>query len=116
MCVLPSHGTLHWHHNERKGVANHQAHVFFLLNRLFRPISKKTSKLWKLCVTGLCEGNSPVTGEFPVQKASDAENVSIWRRHQEEDSTGGGKYGNGQTHLMFCWHKDHSIDNTFSNT
>ena len=24
-----------------------------------------------------CEGNSPVTGEFPAQRASDAENVSI---------------------------------------
>ena len=40
--------------------------------------SKKTSKL---CVTGLCEGNSPVTGEFPAQRASNAENVSIWWRH-----------------------------------
>ena len=29
-----------------------------------------------------CAGNSPVTGEFPAQKASDAENVSIsWRHH-----------------------------------
>ena len=42
-------------------------------------LSKKTSKL---CVTGLCAGNSPVTGEFPGQRASNAENVSIWlRRH-----------------------------------
>ena len=40
--------------------------------------SKKTSKLR---VTGLCEGNSPVTGEFPAQRASNAENVSIWWRH-----------------------------------
>ena len=32
---------------------------------------------------GLCEGNSPVTGEFPSQKASNAENVSIWWRHHE---------------------------------
>ena len=28
-----------------------------------------------------CEGNSPVTGEFPTQMASNAENVSIWWRH-----------------------------------
>ena len=28
-----------------------------------------------------CAGNSPVTGEFPVQKASNAENVYIWWRH-----------------------------------
>ena len=34
-------------------------------------------------VTGLCEGNSPVTSEFPTQRASNAENVSIWRRHHE---------------------------------
>ena len=48
------------------------------LNRLFRRISKKTSKLR---VTGLCAGNSPVTGEFPAQMANNAENVSIWWRH-----------------------------------
>ena len=41
--------------------------------------SKKTSNLR---VTVLCEGNSPVTGEFPAQRASNPENVSIWwRRH-----------------------------------
>ena len=35
----------------------------------------------KLRVTGLCAGNSSMTGEFPAQMASDAENVSIWWRH-----------------------------------
>ena len=35
----------------------------------------------KLRVTGLCAGNSPGTGEFPTQRASDAENISIWWRH-----------------------------------
>ena len=34
--------------------------------------SKKTSKFR---VTGLCEGNSPVTDEFPAQRASYAENI-----------------------------------------
>ena len=33
--------------------------------------------------TGLCEENSPVTGEFSAQRASNAENVSIWWRHHE---------------------------------
>ena len=42
--------------------------------------SKKTSKLR---VTGLCEENSPVTSEFPAQRASNAENVSIWWRHHD---------------------------------
>ena len=46
---------LHWRHNEHDGVSNHQPHGC-LLNRLFRRRSKKTSKL---CVTGLCVGNSP---------------------------------------------------------
>ena len=49
-----------------------------LLKRLFRRRSKKTSKFR---FTGLCGGNSPVTGEFPAQRASNAENVSIWWRH-----------------------------------
>ena len=48
---------------ERDGVSNHRPHNC-LLNRLFRSSSKQTSKLR---VTGLCEGNSPVTGEFPTQ-------------------------------------------------
>ena len=63
--------------NRRDGVSNHQPHDC-LLNRLFGRRSKKTSKL---CVTGLCVGNSPGTGEFPAQKASNGENVSIWWRH-----------------------------------
>ena len=70
---------LEWRHNGHVGVSNHQLHGC-LLNRLFRGRSKKT---WKLRVTGLCEGNSPVTGEFPAQRASNAENVSIWWRHHE---------------------------------
>ena len=41
------------------------------LNCLFRRSSKKTSKLR---VTGLWEGNSPVTSEYPTQRASNAEN------------------------------------------
>ena len=36
-------------------------------------------------VTGLCAGNSPVTGEFPAQRTSNAENVSIWWRHHDKD-------------------------------
>ena len=30
------------------------------------------------------EKPSPVTGEFPAQRASNAENFSIWWRHHEE--------------------------------
>ena len=42
-------------------------------------------KTSKLRVTGLCVGNSPVTGEFPAQRDSNAENVSIWWRHHEKN-------------------------------
>ena len=69
--------SLQWRHNGRDTVSNHQPHDF-LLKRLFRLRSKKTSKLH---VTGLCAGNSPGTGEFPAQMANDAENVSIWWCH-----------------------------------
>ena len=58
-------------------MASHQPHDC-LLNCLFRRRSKKTSKLR---FTSLCAGNSPVTGEFPAQKASNADDVSIWWRH-----------------------------------
>ena len=68
---------LQWRHNERNVVSNHRR-LHCLLSRLFRCRSKTASKLR---VTGLCDGNSPVTDEFPAQRASDAENVSIWWHH-----------------------------------
>ena len=34
---------------------------------------RRSKKSPKLRVTGLCEGNSPVTGEFPAQRVSNAE-------------------------------------------
>ena len=71
--------SLQWRHNGRDSVSNHQPHDC-LLNRLLRRRSKKTSKLR---VTGLGAGNSPGTGEFPAQLASNAENASIWWRHHD---------------------------------
>ena len=42
----------------------------------------QSSASQKLRVAGLCEGNSLVTGKFPTQMTSNAENVSIlWRHH-----------------------------------
>ena len=54
---------LQWRNSERDSVSNHQPYDC-LLNCLFRHRSKKTAKLR---VTGLCAGNSSVTGEFPTQ-------------------------------------------------
>ena len=70
---------LWWRQNGCHGVSNLQPHDC-LLNSLFGRRSKKISKFR---VTGLCVGNSPWTDEFPVQMASNAENVSIWWRHHE---------------------------------
>ena len=69
--------SLEWRHNDHDGVSNNRPHDC-LLNRLFRRRSKKTSKL---CVTGLCARNSLVTGEFPAQRNSNADFLSIWWRH-----------------------------------
>ena len=60
--------SLQWRHNERDSVSNHQPREC-LLSRLIIRRSKKASKL-------------SVTGEFRAQRASNAENVSIWWRHQ----------------------------------
>ena len=60
---------LQWHHNEYDGISNHRR-IDCLLNRLFRHRSDKTSKFR---ITDLCEGNSPLTCEFPAQKASNGE-------------------------------------------
>ena len=83
LCAGPllgnSYLTLQSRHNGRDGVSNYQPRCC-LLNSLFRRRSQKTSKLR---VTGLCAGNSPVTGEFPAQMASNAENIFTWWRHHE---------------------------------
>ena len=79
LCVCSQKNTLQWRDNERDGVSNHQPHDC-LLNHLFRHWWKKTSKLR---TTGLCEGTSPVTGEFPTQRASNAQHVTIWWRNHE---------------------------------
>ena len=71
---------LPWRHNKRDGVSNHRR-LDRLLNRLFRRRSKKTPKLR---VAGLCAGNSQVTGEFPAQRASNADIVSNWWRHHDQ--------------------------------
>ena len=53
-----------------------------MVSRLFtQPFVQAHKKTSKLRVAGLCDGKSPVTGEFPAQRASNAENVSIWWRH-----------------------------------
>ena len=63
LCYMKAlhNGVLQWRLNGSHGVSKHRR-LNGLLNRLFSNTSKKTSKLH---VTGLCEGNSPVTDESP---------------------------------------------------
>ena len=68
-----------WRHTGHKDVSNHQPHDC-LLNRSFR---RRSNKTLNPRITDLCAGNSPVTGEFPAQMASKAEDISIWWRHHE---------------------------------
>ena len=70
--------SLQWCHIGRDTASNHRR-LDCLLSRLFRRWSKEISNLR---VTGLSEGNPPVIGAFPSQRASDANNVPIrWRHH-----------------------------------
>ena len=74
--VCEQNCTLWWRHNGRDSVSNHQPHDC-LLNRLLKAQIKENIEVprhWPLC---------PGTGEFAAQMASNAENVSIWWRHQE---------------------------------
>ena len=99
---------LQWRHNGHDGVSNHRR-LDYLLNRLYRRRPKKTSKLR---VTGICEGNSPVTGEFHSQRASNAETVSIrWRRHAS------GSYGRCSSwSLQLTWLSGTRKSSPYSNT
>ena len=103
---------IQWRHNGRDGDSNYQPHDC-LLNRLFKCRSKKTPKLR---VTGLCVGNSPVTDEFPAQRASNTENVSIWWRHHDCDMNHIAKHeflryihskklqARSQPSIIYCYH------------
>ena len=83
-CTNPSIycSSLRWHHNGRDSISNHQPHdcLPFIQTQIKENI--KAPCHWPLC------GNSPGTGEFPVQMASNAENVSIWLRHHVKQVPG----------------------------
>ena len=68
--------TLQWRHNGRDGTS-----LTIVYSTVYSGADQ--SKTSKLRVTGHCARNSPVTGEFPAQMASNAENVSIWWRHHD---------------------------------
>ena len=71
--------TIQWRHNERDGVPNHQPHDC-LLDRLFKRRSRKHQSSASLAFV---RENSPLTGEFPTQMASNEGHFSIWWRHHD---------------------------------
>ena len=89
-----------WRHNERDGISNHQ-HLGCLLNSLCRRRSKKTSKLR---LTGLCDGNPPMTGGFPHKWPVTRKMVSIWWRHHARDRV---------DHLPLCSLQDYIHANMY---
>ena len=62
---------LRWRDNERDGVSNHQPHDF--LSNVYSGADQ--SKY------------SPFTGEFPAQRASNVETVSIWWHHHGKSTS-----------------------------
>ena len=72
-----------WHYNDviMNAMASQITSLTIVYSTVYSGIGKK--KKTKLRVTVLCAGNSPVTGEFPAQRVSNAENVSIWWRLHE---------------------------------
>ena len=77
--------------------------------------SKKTSKLR---VTGLCAGNSPGTGEFPAQMASDAEMfpfddvIMEQNRHNNTQFTLDSVIAMTEPFLAVCTHEQDPIVST----
>ena len=69
---------LHYNDVTMSSMASQITSLTIVYSTVYSHADQKTSKLR---VTGLCVWNSPATGEFPAQRASNAENVSIWWRH-----------------------------------
>ena len=80
-CFLSLEHKGHYHYNDviMDTIASQITSLTIVFSTVYLDADKK--KTSKLRVTGLCAGNSPGTGEFPAQMASNAENVYIWWRH-----------------------------------
>ena len=70
--------SIHYNDIIMSAMASQITSLTIVYSRLFRYRSEEISKLR---VTGFCAGSSPVTCEFPEQRASNTESISIWWRH-----------------------------------
>ena len=64
---------LHWHHNGRDGISNHQSHDCFTFIQAQIKENIKALCHWPLC--------GEFTRQFTAQMSSNTENVSIWWCH-----------------------------------
>ena len=62
-------------------IMNTMASQITSVSFVYSTVLFRSKKISKPRFTGLCMRNSPVTGDFPAQRANNAENVSIWWRH-----------------------------------
>ena len=83
ICII----TLHWRHNDHDGISNHQPHCVYLA--VYSDADQRKHQ-------------SSGAGEFPAQRASYTENVSIWWRHHVTQPQWV-KNHRKQWLLMFCY-------------
>ena len=76
---------MQWRHNEHDGVSNYEPQD--CCPTIYSGVDQR--KHQSSASLALVKGNSPETGEFPAQMASNAEKVSIWWRNR--------------VCFMFCW-------------
>ena len=98
-CDLVSHFTLQWRHNDHYGTLSDQPRDFFTqpFIQVYIKENIKALRHWPLCV------EFTDNQWFPVQRASNAENVSIWWRHHElrQSPKGYGIADNNENMLIF---------------
>ena len=81
MCAHPVSQNLTFHYDDviMGAMASQITSLMIVYSTVYSGADQR--KKTKLRITGLCARNSPGTGEFPAPMASNAETVSIWRRH-----------------------------------
>ena len=95
---MTSRQTLQWRHNEPDGILNHRRLIVYST-----VCSGADQRKHQSSASLTFAGNSPVTGEFPAQRASNAENVSIWWRHHALGTGNAGIYGNTGHNCCRWW-------------
>ena len=76
--------TSQWRHNERDRVASQITSLTIVYSTVYSGVDQRKHQRSAL-LAFVRRIHPSVTGEFPAQKASNAENISIWWRHHIYD-------------------------------